>query len=295
MERHLRHLSNFCEVQPETHAKALTDYLELAPSLDVPADHVWSRPVLRHPDFSPSNILISEDDEIVGLIDWQHARVLPLCLAAGIPKHFQNWGDPESERMSKPGTSLPDDYDKLSPQAKGQVLETQRRRLVHFLYAAKTMLQVPEHFKAIRHSAAVLRARLFQHATWPWEGNSVDLKHDLASVVESWPSTSGLTAEAASRPDLAVISGKCPLDYSKEYIEQCKKDYMQQEEQSEDVGEMREALDIDQQGWVSDDEHWKKSRALAQMIKASLLEDCETEVQKRSVVEHFPFDDHDED
>lgn len=122
----------------------------------------------------------------------------------------------------------------------------------------------------------------------------MDLKHDLASVVESWPSTSGLASDAASRPDPEVISGTCPLNYSKVYIEQCKKDYMQQEEQSEEVGEMREALDIDQQGWVSDDERWENSRSLAQMIKASLLEDCETDVQKRSVVEYFPFDDHDE-
>jgi RIO-like serine/threonine protein kinase len=49
-----------------------------------------SRPTLRHPDFSPINILVHTSNDVVEIIDWQHAVILPLCLCAGIPDHFQN-------------------------------------------------------------------------------------------------------------------------------------------------------------------------------------------------------------
>jgi hypothetical protein len=59
--------------------------LKLAPHLDVPSDHPLARPVLRHPDFSPNNILVNSSNDIVGVIDWQHAVVLPLCFALVYP------------------------------------------------------------------------------------------------------------------------------------------------------------------------------------------------------------------
>lgn len=59
------------------------------------------RPVMRYPGFQPNNILVSETNEIVGLIDWQHCSILPLGLAAGIPKHFQNYGDLDSEELTE--------------------------------------------------------------------------------------------------------------------------------------------------------------------------------------------------
>ncbi|KAF7712895.1 Uncharacterized protein PECH_002549 [Penicillium ucsense] len=159
VERYLREIHQFRKLSPIPYQHLLTNYLKLAPYLDVPSDHRMSRPTLRHPDFSPNNILVNTSNDVVGIIDWQHAVILPLCLCAGIPDHFQNWGDPLSETLSKP--------------------ETMRRRIVHFYYAALTMKSLPDHFDAIRTENCMLRAKLFHHAQAPWEGDSVSLKYAM--------------------------------------------------------------------------------------------------------------------
>jgi hypothetical protein len=56
---------------------------------------------MRHPDLSPSKIFSPDSGNITGVIDWQHATVLPIFLQAKIPKHFQNYGDDESENFRR--------------------------------------------------------------------------------------------------------------------------------------------------------------------------------------------------
>lgn len=113
VERYLRELHKFQKRSPTQHQLLLSDYLKLAPHLEVPSDHRLSRPTLRHPDFSPNNILVNASSDVVGVIDWQHAVVLPLCLCAGIPDHFQNWGDSLSEKLAKLAVKFPGNFDSL--------------------------------------------------------------------------------------------------------------------------------------------------------------------------------------
>ncbi|KAF9895001.1 hypothetical protein FE257_004625 [Aspergillus nanangensis] len=175
VERYLRELYQLQAISPIPYQHLLAQYLKLAPCLDVPSDHRMSRPTLRHPDFSPNNIIVNTSNEVVGVIDWQHAVILPLCLCAGIPDHFQNWGDPFSEKLSKPEVKLPDNFHQLSCEEQETVQETMRRRIVHFYYAALTMESLPDHFDAIRTENCMLRAKLFHRAQAPWEGDSVSL------------------------------------------------------------------------------------------------------------------------
>lgn len=122
-------------MSPSIHIQLLSDYLKIAPYLDISPDHPLSRPTLRHPDFSPSNILMNSSNDIVGIIDWQNAVVLPLCLCAGIPNHFQNWGDPISENLAAPEVELPNNFDDLTHYEQALLQETIRRRAVHYIYA----------------------------------------------------------------------------------------------------------------------------------------------------------------
>ncbi|KAJ0416260.1 kinase-like protein [Aspergillus carlsbadensis] len=114
VERCLRELHQFHSQSPNTYQNVLANYLKLAPHLDVPSDHRMSRPTLRHPDFSPNNILVNSANDVVGIIDWQHAVVFPLCLCAEIHNHFQNWGDPLSETLHKPEVKLPEGFEELT-------------------------------------------------------------------------------------------------------------------------------------------------------------------------------------
>ncbi|RDL37507.1 uncharacterized protein BP5553_04940 [Venustampulla echinocandica] len=119
-------------MSPTAHIQRLSGYLRIPPSLEISPDHPFSRPTLRHPDFSPNNILIGSSNDIVGIIDWQHAMVQPLCLCAGIPRHFQNWGDPVSETLTKPEIELPENFDNLNQYEQSAAQETMRKGLVHF-------------------------------------------------------------------------------------------------------------------------------------------------------------------
>lgn len=289
VERYLREVHGFQHMSPTAHAQLLSDYLILAPHVDISPTHRFSRPVLRHPDFSPSNILISDANDIAGIIDWQHAVVLPLCLCAGIPKHFQNWGDPVSERLAKPEIKLPDNFQSLDPEEQQAVSETMRKRIVHFYYAALTMRQMPDHFDALRDENAMLRAKLFNRAGAPWEGDSLSLKYAIIQAQSKWPMPLGDEDQSTRDPTT------CPVKYSDNEIQQCVDEYNQEGEKMQELEEMREFLNIDALGWVPDDEQLQKSKALMQTIKSGMLEHSSTEAERIAVRDHFPFDDHDED
>ncbi|KAK2857310.1 hypothetical protein FQN49_004829 [Arthroderma sp. PD_2] len=286
VERYLRELHKLERMTPTAHIQILSKYLRLAPSLDIPSSHPFSRPVLRHPDFSPNNILVNSDNEIVGIIDWQHAVVLPLCLCANIPAYFQNWGDPVSERLAKPMVKLPEDFHNLSQTEQESVKETMRRQIAHFYYAALTMNKLPDHFDALRNYNAILRAKLFTIVGAPWEGDTLSLKHAMIEACQKWPMA--LDGGSSMKP------ADCPVQFPEEEIIKCMADVGEEQEKLQEFAEMKAYANVDSVGWVPDDEHLEKSRDIAQTIKAGLLEHSATEIEREAVQNHFPFDDHDE-
>ena len=286
VERYLREIHQFQNLSPIPYQHLLINYLKLAPYLDVPTEHRMSRPTLRHPDFSPNNILVNNTNDVVGIIDWQHAVILPLCLCAGIPDHFQNWGDPLSETLSKPEVKLPKNFDQLNYEEQETVQETMRRRIVHFYYAALTMKSLPDHFDAIRTENCMLRAKIFHHAQAPWEGDSVSLKYAMLQVLKNWPMS--LDEGAQTR------SAECPVHFSEEEVQKCSEDHRQEQEKLQELGEMRDLIGTDAIGWVSDEDEIERCRAVIQSIKDGLMEHSSTEMEKIAVLHHFPFDDHEE-
>ncbi len=291
VERYIRELHELRLLSPQTHIDLLSDYLKLAPYLDIPAGNPLTRPTLRHPDLSPNNILISDSKQIVGVIDWQHSVVLPLCLIAGIPKHFQNWGDPISEKLTKPETQVPENFASLNADEQNEIREVQRRRLVHFLYAANTMQTIPAHYDAFTNASVRALTRLYDRAGAPWEGDSVSLKAAMIEALGQWPlSLDGDVDQNANDSD-----PKAPIEYSESEIVECLALDAKINDKLREIEEMRDTLGIDALGWVPNDERYEASKALAQTIKAGMLEFSETDLEKAAVNDHFPFDDHDED
>ena len=287
VERYLRELHGLRKKLPSTHAELLSDYLKLAPLLDLSAASRFSRPVLRHPDFSPSNILVNDANEITGIIDWQHAVALPLCLCAGIPKHFQNWGDPVSERLANPAVRLPENFDSLPANEQNLVRETMRKQIVHFYYGALAMKRMKDHFDALRDENAMLRAKLFDRAGAPWEGDSLSLEHTIVQVLSKWP----MQLEGSSTNETVGS----PVYYSPERIKRCMEEFGQEEEKLQELDEMKEILGTDNTGWIKDDEHLERATEIRDTIKKGLLDQCTSELERTAVRNHFPFDDHDED
>ncbi|KAI9375918.1 kinase-like domain-containing protein [Aspergillus egyptiacus] len=273
------------ELSPDTHVRNLSDYLKLSPFLGFGAGTALRRPVIRHPDFQPNNILVSNANEIVGFIDWQHASILPLGLAAGIPQHFQNYGDPHSDELREPQLELPSNFDSLSPSEQASVRETQQKRLVHFLYAAFTKRLNELHYDAIFDNSAILHQRLFKSAGTPWEGGSVTLRADMIRAIQSWGDV------VASGPVPAPSSP--PIQYSDGVVQDTLDLDSRQREADIAMEQMRHALGIDVLGWVLNSEY-EAAKELAGEMKARMLEAAKTAEDITGVRDHFPFDDFDE-
>jgi len=87
------------EQSPSAHIENLKRYLLIASSL-VPRDPALSHFCIRHPDLQQSNIVVRRSSDsgwqVVSLLDWQHASILPPFLLAGVPQRLQNHDDPVS-------------------------------------------------------------------------------------------------------------------------------------------------------------------------------------------------------
>ncbi|RMZ83193.1 hypothetical protein DV738_g1427, partial [Chaetothyriales sp. CBS 135597] len=283
VNRYLRELHGLKLHSPSDHIKLLNDYLKVSPYLELPDDHALARPVLRHPDLSPNNIIVNEENDIVGLIDWQHAVILPLCLAASIPQHFQNWGDPVSEKLTQPEVKLPPNFEQMEESEQEQIKETMRKRLVHFLYAALTMKQNPSHFSCISETSLMTRAKLFSVASAPWEGDSLTLKNTLFAVCQNWP----LNA--------IPIPSEPPIYYTTEEVAEATDLYAQEQEKLTELTEMKEYIGIDSVGWVPDDASLERAIQVRDTIKSELLKHCESDLETEATEHHFPFQDFEDD
>lgn len=283
-ERLYRELHRFQKMSPEPHVHALKKYLEVAKCLGYPPGSPFSRPVLRHPDLQPNNILISDSLGIVGLIDWQHATIVPLCLAAGIPKYFENYGDPESDRMVKPARDLPPDFETLNPEEQMVVKSLHVKRLTHFLYAALTLRHNEEHYNAIFDSGVILHQRLYKHAGTPWEGDSITLQAELINAVQDWQDIVSSGSSKCKSP---------PIHFSEDTIRCVMDMHSQQQEMDAMMDEMRDSLGIDVYGWAPN-EDFECTKKLVQSIKERMIESADLR-EKEGIKNNFPFDDFDED
>jgi len=134
----------------------------------IPEKEELNQPTIRHPDLSPSNIFISPSGEITGLVDWQYSAILPVFLQAKIPKHFQNYGDEDSENFRPP--KLPENLDALTEDEKERETELYRQRQLHYFYLGSTSYRNKPHFHAMGTHDLVVRNRLYDIAARPLGG-----------------------------------------------------------------------------------------------------------------------------
>jgi hypothetical protein len=283
-DRVYRDITGYEKSDPQEHHKNLEMYLQIADRL-VPKEAFLNRPTLRHPDLNPNNIFISDEADIVGLIDWQHSEILPLFLQAGIPSHVQNYGDPVSEDLSQP--QLPDDLDELDAEDREKELELYRRRHVHFYYVGATAKHNDRHFKALMHPAGLFRRKIFQHAGEPWEGNNVPLKADLVRVMQQWDSLDSGT------DNLDENYARCPIAIDAPEADAVLDAAMKQEEADSQMDILRNVIGIGSDGWVAH-EGYADAVARASEMKEQAIAYAEDESEQELTIRHWPFDDHDE-
>jgi hypothetical protein len=285
-QRFRREYYNYEKQPPSDHANNLHRYLCLAPSL-VPDDDTFNTFCIRHPDLTDSNLKISIDSsglQILSVLDWQHAAVLPLFLHAGMPDVIQNEEDEASRGMTKP--KLPDDLDKLPEEEQEWEMELLRRRLVHYHYNLSTATHNRIHPKALIYSLNTFRRRIFKHATAGWEGETVKLLYALMDMVFGWTS-------------FAKDGTPCPVVFTGD-----EKATAVQLYRALANAEMCERMLMDKVGYGEDTwvpvAHYEKAKAFGQEMKQMTLKACaedeETTEETYTVIEaNWPLDDMDEE
>lgn len=264
---------------PAVQMRNLRDYLELA-HLAVPGNADYTKPTLRHPDLSPANILVSDDNKITGLIDWQNTAILPLFLQSSLPMHFQNWGDEESEIFKRP--ELAADFDELSADEKAIAMEVYRRRQVHYLYVGHTRFSDELHFRAMTEEHLVMMNKLYVAAWRPWEENNVSLKAELIRFLQTWHEMMSLTRSK----DI-----KAPITYAADEIQDCLALDKEQEDSDGRIQRICDSLPVTIEGWV-DCEQYETARVRAAEVKAFLFDNAESEEERKEFERCWPFQDH---
>ena len=108
------------------HIDNLQRYPLIAPSL-VPKDPSLTHFRIPHPDLQETNVIVSSsldfDLQVVSILDWQYASILPTFLLAGIPRRLQNYDDRVSQSMTRP--LLPKNFNDLDEAALNNVADVQ--------------------------------------------------------------------------------------------------------------------------------------------------------------------------
>jgi Phosphotransferase enzyme family len=270
------------EQSPSDHIENLNRYLLIASSL-VPRDPALCHFCIRHPDLQPSNIVVSKSPnsnwQVVGLLDWQHASILPPFLLAGIPQRLQNYDDPISQSMTPP--SLPENFDELDKTEQTEAEEVYRRRLVHYHYVKNTEEYNELHYVALTDPMGVLRRRLFDHASSPWEGETLALKVALIQATEKWETLTGGGAP-------------CPVMFDAEDVRETMKLDELQRGADEALEVCQNVIGLMPEGWVPT-QHYEEAMANSKQMKADALAAATSAEERAEILEHWPWDDMDEE
>lgn len=142
-------------------------------------------PTIWHPDLSGKNIMVSENLEITGIIDWQHTIVGPyFILPTFAPAMAYEEGVfplPEGPRLPK----LPADYDSYSQEKQSFIRRHHRLIIRHKAYET-FMLSIPRRRAAHALPNMLARATLPYDALRSWSDGIHRLVTILFRISGSW-------------------------------------------------------------------------------------------------------------
>ncbi|KAG6813724.1 hypothetical protein H0H92_008132 [Tricholoma furcatifolium] len=272
-QRIRRECYEYKEQSPLDHIENLERYLLIA-STFIPKNPALHPFCMRHPDLTPSNIIVSRSADsnelqIVSVLDWQHASILPLCFNAVIPGSMQNYDDPMSQLLVPPSQLVPTNLDELNEYEKGSTSTT-----------ANTEKYNKLHHDALTSPVSMVLGRLHDQACVPWEGETHGLKLSLIDATEWWERRTGGGVQ-------------CPVVFDPEDVRKTK----ELEEKLQEADELLETLHTSigfgkAETWVPNN-HYETAVRLGKELKENVLADIE-EGDRDNVEEHWFLKDMDE-
>ena len=258
-QRGRREAYNHEEQSPLDHTENLKRYLLLAPAL-IPNNPSLRAFCIRHPDLHPGNVMVSTSPdsgqlEIVSLLDWQHASILPRFLLAGIPDRFQNYDDLHSQNLIPP--LFPPNADEMEEAELMEAVGVHHARLIHFHYAKGTEELNKPHQDALLDPTSASIRRLSYQAGVPWEGETHDLKALLIEATERWG-------------QLAGAGVPCPVTFEPDDVSKTKAFSERLQLADENVQNIKGLLGFGTETWIPSDDY-RKAKDLAELLKLKVL------------------------
>ncbi|KAJ5198536.1 serine/threonine protein kinase, partial [Penicillium cinerascens] len=267
---------------PQDYRELLKKYLAIAPYL-LPKDpgDILNRPTLRHPDLTPSNVFVCPDTfNVTCIIDWQHTIVIPLLLAAGYPRLFEN-PDPEPSTGLVP-PKYPEDYDTMSSEDKAQVDELIRRQSLFYLYRVFNEGLNKVHLQALQDPLILSRQHLVDFAGRQWSGNLMTLRGALMRMRDIWQHVPGKDEQH-----------ECSIAFSKQEIKEQTENEPMWYNLNKLVNHWRDELGgLSEEGWVRS-EQYDYAVERNESLKAEFSEGGSAD-ELEKIERGWPFQDHEE-
>ena len=273
VRRNLLFSKSETEILPQEHLQLLHRYDSLVPYLAPRQD---TEPILRHPDLHLGNVFINPDTkQIVGIIDWQGAKILPVFIHTGYPPMVNNDG----KRLSNPLVAPhPPDYTNVQEGHQKEFVQYNYiQQLAYHLYTAATGKFNPVHFRALRRPYLPIRNNIIKQVGYPWDGELLSLRAALIRVTQVWE-------HLVESSDLS-----CPVRFTNDKVNQNDKEKEEWDEACSDLCDLRDMLGIDEQGWVTVDMYQETVKENLSLRKELVIQADESE--RYETWKSWPFKD----
>ena len=242
----------------------------------VPKQEDLATPTLRHPDLHQSNIfLCPQSQQILGIIDWQGASVLPFFVQSGYPALCDHvpW---RSLTLEKP--KLSDNLDNMDPEEQDEALMKLKHEQTNLYYTAATGLKCELHMRALRLPYLEMRQYLIKQAGMPWDGDLVNLRASLMGIRSKWNDLVG--------------EHPCPISFTDEEVRVAMEESEEWNEAAEVLVTVRKSLGIDEEGGT-DLDNYNSACVLNRELRMQMLKETKPEEQERCW-QIWPFKDNED-
>ncbi len=234
----------------------------------------------------PTNIFVRRSDEgsdweIISILDWLHTSILPQFLLADIPQDLLYYG-PLPQYIPVP--AVPNGLDDESEEL-GQFTEEEfcRSLFLPRRYIVNTEKYNTPLYVALNDDAQELRSRLYNYASYPWEGETLELKLVLIEATEMWEELWGV-----------VKGALCPVVFDADDVRETMELDEHQRKSDHSFEMLQGIIGHVPEGWVST-ENYEEAMARCKMVKKQGVPQDMPDEERAEVLEHWPWDDMDEE
>lgn len=224
-----------------THSKLLSMYMEAVPYIMPPSDSDIIAPTLWHPDLNLGNLFVSASGpaNLKGIIDWQHAAILPYFCFVSLPPAIVYRGDKIAMEGPLSGP-LPSNIEELSTEEQAEYRLQLRLANRHKWYQYKATNPRRAAAYCLPHLDELMMLPTYTVRAWA-DGVS-DLREALMRPRKNWV-------------DIAGPDTPCPIEFSAE-------EETEHERQLEcfrcyeaTIEAVYSALDCEGDGWVAHEDY----------------------------------------